>query len=440
MPFAPSAQTGRVAARRYHLAPFAFAAVAAAAMVATLPGRTHGLGLITEPLLQDLRLDRVPYAVLNLWATLLGALFCIPCGWLLDRVGARAILSLTLLGLGGVVVAMSRTAADGSVLQLPSVDAVTGRAEWVGVPVGLFALVLLTRGLGQSALSTVSLALVGKASGKSPGPVIGFYSFLVSIGFMAAFGAVKVALESWGTDWRGLWAGIGWILVAAGVLAAVFVPNPAARTDEPSAPTEETGHTLAAAVRTPVFWVFGVATSLYGLIAAGVSLFNQSILAERNFDRSVFLTVTTLAPMIGLAANLATGWLATRIAMGRLLAVAMVVMAAALLAFPWVSTLTEVYAYATAMGISGGMVTVLFFAVWRQAFGTKHLGQIQGAAQLLTVLASAAGPVLLAAGHRASGSYVPSFRWLAAAALALAVVAWFTRVPSPDGDSKGNTP
>ncbi len=36
--------------------------VAAAAMVGTLPGRTQGLGLITEPLLADLGLDRVDYA------------------------------------------------------------------------------------------------------------------------------------------------------------------------------------------------------------------------------------------------------------------------------------------------------------------------------------------------------------------------------------------
>ena len=56
--------------------------VAAAAMVATLPGRTHGLGLVTEPLLADLGLDRVPFAALNLWATLLGAAFCLPVGWL----------------------------------------------------------------------------------------------------------------------------------------------------------------------------------------------------------------------------------------------------------------------------------------------------------------------------------------------------------------------
>ncbi len=47
-------------------------AVAALAMVGTLPGRSQGLGLITEPLIADLGLDRVTYATLNFWATILG--------------------------------------------------------------------------------------------------------------------------------------------------------------------------------------------------------------------------------------------------------------------------------------------------------------------------------------------------------------------------------
>jgi len=41
-------------------------AVAALAMVATLPGRTQGLGLVTEPLIADLGIDRVTYAGVNL--------------------------------------------------------------------------------------------------------------------------------------------------------------------------------------------------------------------------------------------------------------------------------------------------------------------------------------------------------------------------------------
>src|SRR5881398_1825673 len=88
---------------------------AAAAMVATLPGRTHGLGLITEPLLTDLGLDRVQFAALNFWATLIGAACCLPVGWLIDRLGVRLVLAAVLLSLGTVVVAMTGVAAGNSV-------------------------------------------------------------------------------------------------------------------------------------------------------------------------------------------------------------------------------------------------------------------------------------------------------------------------------------
>src|SRR4029453_1459674 len=50
---------------------------AALAMVGPLPGRTQGLGLVTEPLMRDLGIGRVAFAEINLVATLLGSLFCL---------------------------------------------------------------------------------------------------------------------------------------------------------------------------------------------------------------------------------------------------------------------------------------------------------------------------------------------------------------------------
>src|SRR3954452_19856606 len=67
--------------------------VGAIAMAATYPGRTHGLGMVTEPLLKDLQLanddGRVFYSTLNFWGTLIGALFCLPVGWMFDRFDRR---------------------------------------------------------------------------------------------------------------------------------------------------------------------------------------------------------------------------------------------------------------------------------------------------------------------------------------------------------------
>lgn len=434
MPHPTSSDPARTMRVGFSVSTAAAVGVAAAAMVATLPGRTHGLGLVTEPLLTDLQLDRVAFAALNFCATLVGAAFCMPVGWLIDRFGVRATLAAVLLALGATVLAMTTVSHGGRTVELPAPDVFFGRVESLAVPLDLFVLVLLTRGLGQSALSVVSLALVGKVAGKKPGAVIGVYSFLVALGFMGAFAGVKAAFEGLHADWRALWAGLGWVLVGFSAVAVVLVREPKPTGPEQSKegvqPEVERSHTLGAALAAPGFWVFALATSFYGMVAAGMSLFNQSLLAERGFDRSVFLTITTVTPLIGLAANLAAGWLATKVRLGVLLAAALLLLAAALGCFPFVTALVEVYAYAATMGVAGGVLTVVFFTVWRQAFGPAHLGQIQGAAQLLTVLASAAGPLVLAAGHRATGSYGPVVQNLAAVAAAFALAAWFVPLPT----------
>src|SRR3990167_172676 len=81
--------------------------LAAAAMVGTLPGRTQGLGLVTQPLIADLRIGRVDYAQLNLWATLIGSVFAIGIGRFIDRLGTRVVLTAVALVLGVVVGLMS---------------------------------------------------------------------------------------------------------------------------------------------------------------------------------------------------------------------------------------------------------------------------------------------------------------------------------------------
>src|SRR5262245_66564013 len=86
--------------------------MAAVAMSATLPGRTHGLGLISQPLIEDptLNVDARVFADLNFWSVLLGSALCLPAGYLIDRFGSRAVLTLVGARLGLVVIGMIRTA------------------------------------------------------------------------------------------------------------------------------------------------------------------------------------------------------------------------------------------------------------------------------------------------------------------------------------------
>lgn len=195
------------------------------------------------------------------------------------------------------------------------------------------------------------------------------------------------------------------------------------------------------ALLSPAFWVFALASALYAFVSSGLSLFNQSILSERRFDASVYYDLLLISTFSGLVGNLASGWLARRTTYSRLMAVAMSLYAIALVAFPFVSRLYGVYAYGVAMGICGGIVTVVFFGVWSHAYGRDNLGKIQGLAQATTVLASAMGPLAFAECMRCFNSYTPAFWALAPTIACLAIAAWVIRTPcaaiAPQDSQKG---
>jgi hypothetical protein len=72
---------------------------------------------------------------------------------------------------------------------------------------------------------------------------------------------------------------------------------------------------------------------------------------------------------------------------------------------------------------------VVFFAFWGKAYGRAHLGRIQGAAQLLTVLASAVGPLVLAQCVAWTGAYSAAFYGLALVVAALGGAALVVAMP-----------
>lgn len=388
-------------------------------MLATLPGRTQGLGLITEPMLADLHLDHIGCAQVNLWATLLGALFCFPAGYLLDRFSLRLISTALTLLLGAVVWRMS---------------------AFSGGVIGLFVLVLLTRALGQSALSVVSITAVGKSFGARLGWAMGIYSFLLSVFFVIAFIVLGKSITDHG--WRTAWRQIAFALIfAIAPLVLLFFRNPGSSQAQSALASETSGaatvqFTLPQALKTPAFWIFGGATALFGLVSSGLGLFNEAVLAERGFDRNAFhnfLAVTTFAGLLG---QLLCGWLALRQPLRRLMGVAMLLYSSALILLPLIRSFAQLWTLAVLIGTAAGFITVIFFAIWSHAFGRAHLGRIQGAAQILTVLASAVGPLLFAQCAAVTGSYTPLLWGLACIVLILAVASWNATLPKLPADDE----
>jgi MFS family permease len=132
---------------------------------------------------------------------------------------------------------------------------------------------------------------------------------------------------------------------------------------------------------------------------------------------------------MGLVGQLLAAGISLRWTLQQLLSLAMFLYAAAIGAFPVVGSLPQLWVLGTLMGVSGGVITVVFFAIWSHAFGRKRLGRIQGAAQMLTVVASAVGPLVFAECHARFHSYTPALWLLAPLVLFFAVAALRVRLP-----------
>ena len=389
---------------------------AAAAMVATLPGRSVGIGLITEPLIADLGISRLDFAGMNFWATILGALFNLICGVTIDRFGVRAVVTAVLFVLGAVVLGFSQVASAGIVF--------------------IFLLILM-RGVGQSALSVVSLTMVGKWFVRRLSVAMGIFAVLMSLGFVVAIVVAGDVVLNHG--WRVMWSGLGWILMVLAGLSLLFVrrdpevvglDTEVVTNDDAQDPV--IGFTLVQALMTPAFYVFAIGSALYNLVIAGVLLFNQSILGELGFDETVFQYAMAVFMGTGLLGNFTAGWAAQRWSLGRLMTIAMLAVGIYLLAFPQLKTSGQALTHAGLLGFSGGVVSVIFFTAWADIFGRLHLGKIQGAAQVFAVLASATGPLFIESVFSSAGTYAPAFYALAPAVLLIAVFAWFVYIPRPE--------
>ena len=391
-------------------------ALAAVAMAATLPGRTHGLGLITKRLLDDFpSISQQDFGVINFWATILGALFCLPCGWLCDRFGLRHVAGATTLALAAVVAWMSQL-HDG----------------W-----SLMVAITLSRGIGQSMLSVVSITMVGKWFQRRIGVAMGVYAVLMSL--MMAVGTGLVGYRVTQIGWRGAWLEVAYGLVGATFLLWLLTRSqPADRTIEFSAEEASSDPakvsracaTWQQALATPCFWIFAGSISLFGMASSGVSLFQQFIFAERGLGEGVFQLCLVIGLLTGMVANLIVGGMARRMPLQWLLAGAMVTFAATTATLPLLRTAGQAYLCASVSGLAGGAITVLFFAVWAHAFGPAQLGRIQSLAQMMTVFASALGPLVVASSHAATGSYYFILTTFAVAAALLSLAAAFTPVPN----------
>lgn len=394
--------------------------LAMVALVASSPGQTFGISIFNEPMRLSLGLTHGQLA----WAYTLGTLFgAVPIayiGRLMDRHGLRR----TMLG----VVTLFALAC-----------LATSRAEgWLT----LTASFCLLRMLGPGALGFLSGNTLAFWFERRLGTVEG----LRQLGMALAMAVIPLLnlwlVERWG--WHGAYAllGIGlWLAIfptfflffrnrpddVGQAIDGALVPR-AEATAVVSA-VDESGLTLAEALRTRSFWIMTVGTALFGLILTAIFFCLAPIFQERGLSEQ-HAAATLMVYAIALAAmQLAGGMLADRVPAPPLLAVGVAGLALGVVVLHLATTTIVAQIACGLLGASQGLFFGATQPLWARYFGRRHMGEIRGVLMTINVASSSLGPLIAGVTKDHFGEFDFAMIAFALASLPVAVLSMFATPP-----------
>lgn len=387
-------------------------------LMMTGPGQTFGVSVFLDDIIADLELSRSSVSLLYTIGTLVGSLSLPFVGRFIDRRGPRVavVVIAALFGLACV---------------------------FMGFAGGLLTLLagfVLIRGLGQGALSLVSLHSINIWFVKRRGLAVGLSGLGIALATAAFPLVIQLMLDSVG--WRSAYMilGVAVIAIMVPVGALFFRSHPEAYglrpdgAENPEAPAPvELSYTAAQARRTLTFWLFVAGDFLVAALGTGLVFHHYSIMAASGIDR---LTASTFFMPLGAVSAggiLLTGYLMDRMPPRLLLSASLLLLVSAIILAGRANTPELVLLYGAVLGLGNGMKGAIGGSVYAYYFGRKYLGAIKGSATTVTVGGTALGPFLYALGYEAMGSYVPVLLMTASVPLVLALLAPFLRPRRPDG-------
>ena len=387
--------------RRYPMVP-----VTAALGYATSVIHIYGLGPYIEPVASSFGWSRAQVTVGLTITTLINALFCVPIGALVDRIGPR------LVGLIGVLSTSGAFALIGT--------ASGSEQNWYFLW-GLLALGTLP------AQATVWTSAVASRFEVSRGLALAVTLCGASIG-----AAVFPPLATWliaSYGWRTalMFEGVVWAALAFPVLLLFFRGAQDSREASSTTHHEATdalqGVSVGEGLRSTVFHRLFLASVLFTFTMIALVVHFVPILKGQGADAMAAAGVAALVGVFSIVGRLGTGMLLDRFRAAYVGAGAFLlpIVACALLIGAGDNPLAQSVAAAVVGLTLGSEVDVIVYLTTRH-FGLKNFGTLYGGLLTALSLGTAFGPLAAAAVYDATGSYEP-FLWLTVLAMASSALA-----------------
>ena len=363
---------------------------------------------------------------------LLAAIVSPAVGSLIDRVGGRAVLTVSTLLMALTVASLA----------------------WTQTLVWFYLAFTFGRMLFASPFELGTSGAVANWFVRRRALAMSWLTVAIGLSLAAMPMLAQLSIDAQG--WRAAWITIALVVLVVGVLpnGLLMVRRPedvGLRTDGDVAssgfsPSDPRGSMLGAerrftrvmALRTPAFWLLMLYTALIFPVQAGISLHQAPHLIQRGIDPTIAAGIVATFAVAAAASSLAFGWIGGRWPVRFGLSLARPwqkvlkcggvtsVGAALMLA---ISGATEGYLAALLFGSGIGGVLTLVPVAFAEYFGRLSYGTVRGIALPVQVVGQAVGPILAGILYDLDGSYVTSLYTFVVLAAGAAVLPLFTRPP-----------
>lgn len=391
-----------------------FLPIAGALGYATSVLHIYSFGPFIEPLQAEFGWSRAQTSGGISIAAFISAIFCIPVGILVDRVGPR------LIGLAGVVlmglsVSLLATANGSTTNWLVLWSVVAMCTLWVQATVWTSA---VTSRFSASRGLALAITLSGASVAATVFPLLA--TWLIST-----------------QGWRSAFVGMSaiWLLLVFPFLF-IFFRSAKDKSRKPDAVVAElavlSGLSLAEGLRTPVLYKLILAGGCFAFTAIGVVVHFVPILTDSGAEPLAAAGVASLVGIFSIIGRLGTGFLIDRFPAHVVGSCAFLIplIACSLLLVDGSSAINQAVAAAIFGLTLGSEVDVIAYLASKH-FGLKNFGALYGALVMALAMGTAFGPLAAGSVFDHYGSYAP-FLQLTMLLMTISAMALITLGPAPD--------
>ena len=344
------------------------------------PGQTYSVSIFLEPMRGDLNLGLTKIAGLYTSGSLIAASTMFLIGRLIDKYGARILLSIVPILFALATIWMSN----------------------VNTATQLLLGFAMIRILGQGSLSLIPTTLVSLWFVRLRGRAIALTSLGITASQAIFPPLIHYLIKGYG--WRNAWLFLGCIIISILLLPALLfirkTPesiglNPDGDKAISSLTNEDDNEdwTLSEAIKTRAMWLLMFAGSSQLLIGTALIFLQVSIFESKGLSTGLAASVFAISAPMALIGSFLGGLTAERITNRYLLAfgqigLSLTMIWVLIIANPWQALL-----YGGALGCSSGFLMSVNNVIWPNYYGRGNLGSIRGAATTVSIGSAALGPL-----------------------------------------------